>query len=179
GSGDHRLDVETGCYSAMVTPDGHWVDCLSYLKDGGSAFQMAAINGNGTITGMHQVQLHEGDYYSSEKWSPNGRYLALVVDCSVIVFASSPLHSTFTTVLHITSAAFDQERDCLPVINAWSTDSARLRLVTDDGSGTPTVDDIDVGPLLTGLHGASTIDIPSSDFHVVDKGAPIQVNGWY
>lgn len=179
GSGDHRLDMGADCLTATVTPDGRWIDCLSSLKDGGDALQMATLEGNGTITGMHQAQLHGGDYYSSEKWSPDGRYLALVVDCSVTVFASPPPHSAFTSVLHITSAAFNQEIGCLSDINAWSTDSARLRLVTDDGSGTPIMDDVDVGQLLTGLNEAPTIDIPSSDFHAVDKGAPIQMSGWY
>ncbi len=180
GSGDHRLDLSASCTNAAVTPDGRWVGCIAIKNEGGTVYQMADLRKSGAITSMHQVEVRDSTYYSSSaQWSPDGRYLAIDLDCDVAVFASSPPHASFREVARVRSSAFHNNFDCGAEIVAWSPDSAQLRLVNGNGTAAPAWVDVNIGPLLAGSSDATIINLPASDFHTPDMGIPVPVSGWY
>jgi hypothetical protein len=130
----------------------------------------------------------EASLNSSERWSPNGRYLAVVLDrvaedCAVVIFASPP-HAAFRPVARITSAAFYDRNLCDVGIDAWSLDGERIRLASRGLADPPAIADgaaiadVGVGPLLrAGVVGS--LDITPGAFHAADAGTPLPVRGWY
>lgn len=182
GSSDHRLAMGTDCWKAMVTPDGRWVTCASHDNGDGDSLQLASLDSAGAVTDAHQAQLDASSVYSLGMWSPDGHYFATVEEapqCKITVFASPPPHNAFTPVVHITSDAFYTQYDCEVGIVAWSSDGVRLRVKISTGAQAPVLDDVTVGSSLASAVKPSLLDIPATDFHMVDAGLPVDVENWY
>lgn len=73
GSDLHRLALTTPCFAPKVTPDGHWVACITP-----QGIALASLQA-GQIKSEHEVVHVSGDNpLNSLAWSPDGQQLAAV-----------------------------------------------------------------------------------------------------
>jgi hypothetical protein len=148
GQGRHSLTMGDYCGELAVTADGKWIACVSNSNPTG--LQVAALNASGT-TQVHHVGLETRRAIEHPTWSPDGQYLAVVLDavappCSVGIYASPTPHTAFTLALQVTSAQFSDQPYCNVNDIVWSADGQSLMVL--DSERNTFLMTVAVGPLL-------------------------------